>query len=132
MRQRIVVVRVIGVLAVAAAAMRPAAAQKPEKPGWTNLFDGASLSGWKASEHPESWTVKDGTLACHGDRAHLFYTGAVQGARFENFEAEVEVKTGTGANSGFYILTAWQDKGWPSQGFEILVMYHMDQTKISG
>ena len=121
MRQRIGVVGMIGALAVAAAGMRPEAAQKPEKPGWTNLFDGTSMNGWKASEHPESWSLKDGTLACHGERAHLFYTGAVEDARFQNFEAEVEVKTSTGANSGVFILTAWQDKGWPAQGFEIQV-----------
>jgi hypothetical protein len=121
MRQRIVVTAVIGAVAAGLAGARPGAAPNAEKPGWTNLFDGASMTGWKAAEHPESWTVKDGTLACSGDRSHLFYTGAVQDARFENFEAEVEVKTGTGANSGVFILTAWQDKGWPAQGFEIQV-----------
>jgi 3-keto-disaccharide hydrolase len=121
MRHTSVVVAMIGALAVAAAGMRREAAQKPEKAGWTNLFDGTSMSGWTASEHPESWKVKDGTLACHGERAHLFYTGAVEDARFQNFEAEVEVKTSSGANSGVFILTAWQDKGWPAQGFEIQV-----------
>lgn len=121
MRQRIVVMALIGAIAATLSVVRPGAAPKAEKPGWTNLFDGVSLNGWKASEHPDSWAVKDGTLACSGDRSHLFYTGAVQDARFENFEAEVEVKTGTGANSGVFILTAWQDTGWPAQGFEIQV-----------
>lgn len=121
MRQRIVVATMIALAAAGWAGARPNAAPDDEKAGWTNLFDGASMTGWKASEHPDSWTVKDGTLACHGERAHLFYTGAVESARFENFEAEVEVKTGTGANSGVFILTAWQDKGWPAQGFEIQV-----------
>jgi len=122
MRQRIVVAAVIGAVGAVAAGGRSAAGQRAaERPGWIDLFDGSSLSGWKASEHPDSWTAKDGTLACSGDRSHLFYTGPVQDARFENFDAEAEVKTDPGANSGVFILTAWQDKGWPAQGFEIQV-----------
>jgi len=46
------------------------AAPRAEKPGWQPLFDGATLNGWKAAEHPDSWTVKDGTLSCNGERAH--------------------------------------------------------------
>jgi hypothetical protein len=105
-----------GLLAGPAPAAAPA-----EQPGWTNLFDGRTLDGWKAAEHPESWTVKDGTLACHGERSHLFYVGPVQAAQFGDFEAEVEVLTQPGANSGVYFHTAWQDAGWPSAGFEMQV-----------
>jgi hypothetical protein len=100
------------------------AAQAPkrgEKPGWVALFDGKSLDGWKAAEHPEAWTVKDGTLSCNGERSHLFYVGPVQQARFGDFEAEFEVLAHTGANSGVYFHTAWLDKGWPTQGFEMQV-----------
>jgi hypothetical protein len=103
------------------AASPPAA----EKPGWVALFDGATMSGWKASEHPESWTVKDGTLACNGERSHLFYLGPDGQAQFADFEAEFEVFTHTGANSGVYFHTAWVDKGWPTQqGFEMQVNNH--------
>jgi hypothetical protein len=98
-----------------------------DKPGWVSLFDGKTLDGWKAADHPESWTVKDGTLACDGDRSHLFYVGRpdapgpAKTAEWSDFEAEVEVRTHTGANSGVYFHSAWQDTGWPAQGFEMQV-----------
>jgi hypothetical protein len=113
--------------AVLAGIDAPRAVQRPrtgEKAGWVNLFDGATLSGWKAAEHPDAWTVRDGTLACNGERAHLFYIGPVEQAQFADFEAEFEVRTNTGANSGVYFHTAWQDTGWPVQGFEMQVNNH--------
>jgi hypothetical protein len=42
-------------------------------------------------------------------------------ASFENFEAQVEVRARAGANSGFYFHTAYQEEGWPAQGFEVQV-----------
>jgi hypothetical protein len=97
------------------------ARKRAEKPGWVSLFDGATLDGWKASEHPDAWTVKDGTLSCNGERSHLFYVGPVQQAQFGDFDAEFEVLTHTGANSGVYFHTAFQDRGWPDRGFEMQV-----------
>ena len=102
-------------------------ARGPEKPGWIALFDGKTLDGWKPADHPEAWTVKDGTLSCDGDRSHLFYVGRpdapgpAKTAEWSDFEAEVEVFTHTGANSGVYFHTAWQDTGWPAKGFEMQV-----------
>jgi hypothetical protein len=110
--------------AVVMAGVSGASAPKTEKPGWHALFDGATLTGWKAAEHPDAWTVKEGTLACNGERSHLFYVGPVADALFADFEAEFEVRTHTGANSGVYFHTAWQDSGWPAQGFEMQVNNH--------
>jgi hypothetical protein len=90
--------------------------------GWISLFDGRSLMGWKASENPASFRVVDGTIACDGPRAHLFYTGPDGKADFEDFELSVEVLTKPGANSGVYFHTAWQETGWPTaRGFEVQV-----------
>ncbi len=90
--------------------------------GWISLFDGKSLQGWKASEHPDSFKVVDGTITADGDRSHLFYVG-VPGTKadFKNFEFEAEVLSKPGANSGIYIHTAFQDEGWPQQGFEVQI-----------
>lgn len=88
---------------------------------WANLFDGRSLKGWRESENQGSWKVIDGALAADGPRAHLFYTGPVNGASFRNFELEAEVMTSPEANSGIYFHTAFQDKGFPQKGFEIQV-----------
>jgi 3-keto-disaccharide hydrolase len=95
---------------------------RADEAGFIPLFDGNSLAGWKASsDSPDSFKVVDGTIACDGPRAHLFYVGDDGQAAFENFEAVAEVKARAGANSGFYFHTAFQAEGWPSQGFEVQV-----------
>jgi len=92
-----------------------------EDAGWTSLFDGRSLAGWKASENPASFRVEDGAIACDGPRAHLFYMGPDGQAAFSDFEAEAEVRARKGANSGFYFHTRFQETGWPGEGFEVQV-----------
>ncbi len=98
--------------------LAPLAAHSQE---WQPLFDGKTLNGWKASENPNSFKVVDGQIACDGPRAHLFYTGSDGNAVFKNFELSVEVRAGTGANSGVYFHTAFQDQGFPGKGFEVQV-----------
>ena len=98
---------------------------------WRQLFDGTSLEGWTPSkENPNSYFVEDGVLALRGGRSHLFYTGPVGGANFKNFELKLEVMTTANSNSGVYFHTAYQDKGWPDQGFEAQVnTTHKDPKK---
>lgn len=107
-----------------AAALLIAASHGPaaDTPGWTPLFDGKSLQNWKASEHPDTFKVVDGVIVAKGERAHLFYTGnADSQPDFKNFELELEVFTKPGANSGVYFHSAFQDSGWPEQGFEVQI-----------
>ena len=87
---------------------------------WAQLFDGRSLEGWKAAEKPESFRVEDGAIVCQGARAHLFYEG--DGKPFRNFEFECEAMTFSGANSGVYVHTVFQSKGFPATGYEIQVL----------
>ncbi len=89
--------------------------------GWIPLFDGQSLAGWRAAEHPDTWRVEQGLLVAKGPRSHLFYTGPIADADFRNFELEAEVKTGPQANSGIYFHTAYQEVGWPDQGYEVQI-----------
>ena len=89
--------------------------------GWINLFDGKSLDGWKASEHPSTFSVGDSGIVVFGDRAHLFYDGSVNNHNFKNFEFKVKVLTKPGSNSGLFIHTTYQETGWPSKGYEIQV-----------
>jgi hypothetical protein len=96
--------------------------QKPEPTdGWITLFNGEDLAGWKASENKNTFSVQDGLLVAHGERSHLFYTGEVQDASFANFEFQAEVMTTPGSNSGIYFYTAYQEEGWPTQGYEAQV-----------
>src|SRR5665213_1239692 len=88
---------------------------------WISLFDGKSLSGWKASEHPGTFSAADGQIVVHGGRSHLFYAGPVESADFKNFELSAEVMTRPGANSSIYFHTAFQPTGWPRAGFEVQI-----------
>jgi hypothetical protein len=88
---------------------------------WTSIFDGKSLTNWKASEHPTTFTVADGAIVVFGERAHLFYEGPLKDHNFKNFEFKLQVMTTPGSNSGIFVHTAYQEEGWPSKGYEIQV-----------
>lgn len=83
--------------------------------GWVRIFDGQSLEGWKASEHPENWQVEDGAIVGRGPRSHLFYMGS----EYEDLEFKAEVKLAKRGNSGMYFRAAFGE-GWP-QGYEAQV-----------
>ena len=101
--------------------------------GWQLLFDGKSLNGWKASENQGSFTVQDGLLVVFGKRSHLFYTGPVGGAKFKNFELQLDIRTFAKANSGVYFHTEYQETGWPNKGYEVQVNNtHKDVKKGAG
>jgi hypothetical protein len=89
--------------------------------GWISLFDGKSLKGWKASERAKSFKVVDGQIVTDGPRSHLFFVGPTPNPEYVNFELSVDVMTQPGANSGVYFHTQYQEKDWPSQGFEIQI-----------
>ena len=89
--------------------------------GFTSLFNGKDLTGWKASEHPETFSVEDGAIVTHGARSHCFYVGNFHQHAFKDFELKVDVMTRPKANSGVYIQTEYQETGWPGKGFEVQV-----------
>ena len=99
--------------------------------GWTSMFNGKDLTGWKSNDEvPGVFTVENGELKVSGGRAHLFYMGDDGKAKFKNFELKAKVKTTVGSNSGFYFHTEYQDKNWPDKGFECQVnSTHTDPKK---
>jgi hypothetical protein len=104
----------------------PAAAPEP---GFTSLFNGKDLAGWKAGGPQESFSVQDGAIVTTGATSHLYYDGSVLNHAFRNFELKVDVMTRQGANGGIYVLTEYESSGgnvratgrFPSKGFEIQV-----------
>jgi urease beta subunit len=50
---------------------------------------------------------------------------------FRNFELKVDVKAAANSNGGVYVLTEYQDAGFPKKGFEIQVnnTYNRDPVK---
>src|SRR6187431_1533085 len=89
--------------------------------GWVSIFDGKSFNNWKMSEHPETFTIKDGAIVVFGERSHLFYEGPVGNHNFKNFEFKAQVMTTPGSNSGIFVHTEYQADGWPKAGYEIQV-----------
>lgn len=115
----------IALLVLACTTSKPRAAKD-----WQSLFDGKTLTHWKAAENPATFSVQDGAIVVFGPRAHLFYEGPVGNHSYKNFEWRAKVKTMPGANSGMFIHTAYQEKGWPEQGYEIQVnQTHTDWRK---
>jgi hypothetical protein len=97
-------------------------APKPDKDGWYSLFNGKDLTGWKITkDNPDTIKVVDGDMVFHGERAHAFYDGPVNGGKFKNFQWKCEVMTKPHANSGMYFHTKYQEEGWPSHGIEVQV-----------
>lgn len=117
---------VLGAIGILAAAFTQSS-DKPIEKEWISLFDGKTLNGWKASEHPGTFSVQDGNIVAHGKRAHLFYMGPVNNHDFKDFEFKVEVMTTKGSNSGIYFHTQYQDEGWPSKGYEVQVNNSFDE-----
>lgn len=101
---------------------------------WTSMFNGKDLAGWKSNdETPGVFFVTNGTVKVNGGRAHLFYVGPDGQANFKNFEFKAKVLTTPGSNSGIYFHTKFEDKGWPSLGFECQVnTTHTDAKKTGG
>jgi 3-keto-disaccharide hydrolase len=101
--------------------------------GWISLFDGKSLSGWKASDKEGTFSVRDGMIVVNGPRSHLYYVGPVENHNFKNFELKADVMTTPGSNSGIYFHTAYQEQGWPDKGFEVQVNNsHTDWKRTGG
>jgi hypothetical protein len=99
------------------------------EPGFTSLFNGKDLTGWKIGGAPESFTVSDGAIVASGPASHAYYDGPLRGHRFRNFELRLDVMARAGANGGVYVLTEFEQVGgnerasgrFPSKGFEVQV-----------
>jgi hypothetical protein len=92
-----------------------------KKPKWVSLFDGKSLEGWKVGDNASAFKVENGAIVVNGPVGHLFYDGSVGNHNFKNFEFKAQVMTTKGSNSGIYFHTIYQEKGWPSKGYEVQV-----------
>jgi hypothetical protein len=128
--------RIAALLVVAALAI-PAAPQNVE-PGFTSLFNGRDLTGWKIAGPTESFRVEDGAIVASGASSHAYYDGPVGNHAFRNFELRVDVMTRPGSNGGVYVLTEYEANPanvrasgrFPSKGFEIQVNNsHTDRVR---
>jgi hypothetical protein len=85
----------------------------PAGQGWIKLFDGKTLSGWKAMDKGR-WSVNsEGVLVGEGPMGHLFSPET-----YTNLEFKAEAKLNHSGNSGMYFRTAMSSgfpKGYESQ-----------------
>lgn len=99
------------------------------EPGFTSLFNGTDLTGWRIGGPPESFTVREGAIVAQGPASHAYYDGPVRNHRFRNFELKIDILAQPGANGGVYVLTEFEQVGgnarasgrFPSKGFEVQV-----------
>lgn len=99
------------------------------EPGFTSLFNGTDLTGWKIGGPAEAFSVRDGAIVASGPASHAYYDGPFRNHSFRNFELKIDVMTRPGSNGGVYVLTEFQEAGgnvrasgrFPSKGFEIQV-----------
>lgn len=79
--------------------------KEEENDGWSLLFDGKTLNGWRDFKGEGGvanapWTVEDGTLTALGKGSDS--TGYIVTTReYENFMVDFDWKVAEGANSGF-------------------------------
>ncbi len=117
-------------VALIAVAVGCATMDNPDR-GFVRLTDGKSFNGWTpAKENQATWSMENGAFKAHGDRCHLFYTGAL--APFKDFELKVDVMTETNSNGGIYFHSRYQDSGWPKYGFETQVNVSHGDWKKTG
>jgi Domain of Unknown Function (DUF1080) len=99
------------------------------EPGFTSLFNGRDLTGWRIAGSAESFTVVDGAIVASGPASHAYYDGSFRNHRFRNFELRIDIMARPGGNGGVYVLTDFEQVGgnerasgnFPSKGFEVQV-----------
>ena len=93
---------------------------KEKKEGWTLLFDGKTMTGWRqcnGTEMPDAWVIEDDAVRvitreekrakAEPGTTRFRAADILYGAKkFKNFELSIDWKVGKGGNSGiFYYVT---------------------------
>lgn len=92
---------------------------------WRLLFDGKTLSGWRATGRPEGWAVEDGAIACTVSGGKYLATEET----YENYQLALEYKLEPKCNSGVFIR--WTELADPvNTGIEIQVFDHYGAEKV--
>jgi hypothetical protein len=121
--------KAISLVVLAVAGVFQASSPPAAETGFTSLFNGKDLTGWKIGGPAESFTIKDGAIVANGAASHAYYDGPFRSHSFRDFELKVDIMTRAGSNGGVYVLTEFQEVGgnartsgrFPSKGFEIQV-----------
>lgn len=95
----------LGILLAVCAGATGQAANRPDEQlpeGFTKLFNGKDLSGWRSTGRPDAWTVEDGVIVCKGGGGGWLLTEKEYG----DFEFNCEYRwSKEGGNSGIALRT---------------------------
>ena len=87
--------------------------QSEEKVGWTLLFNGESLEGWRGYNMPAapgSWRAEDGMLKIINEGGAESAEGIITEKKYNAFALSLEFQLTTGANSGILYHVAEDTK----------------------
>lgn len=86
-----------------------AQASQTSADGWTTLFDGKTLNGWRGYQNKatQAWEVQGGVLHCKGSTGNSdLHADLVTNDSFQNFELALDWKIAPKGNSGImYLVT---------------------------
>lgn len=84
--------------------------------GWTDLFNGKDLSGWK-NYGQEKWYVENGEIVCESLHREYGYLGTEK--TYKNFDLTVDFKQERDGNSGLFFRSVIPEgiaiKGWQAE-----------------
>jgi Domain of Unknown Function (DUF1080) len=111
-------VRTIRLAAAAAVACFCLSAAPADEAGFTPLFDGKTLTGWKlVGGHGPGYVVEDGIIVCPADGGGNLFTEK----EYANFVFRFEFKMADGANNGIGIRAPYEGDA-AYQGMEIQIL----------
>jgi hypothetical protein len=90
--------------------------EREKAEGWKLLFDGQSLTGWKATGNAAGWDVEGDAIVCKAQRGGYLVTEE----QFDDFILAVDYRVTKGTNSGVFFR--WSDLKDPvNTGIEMQV-----------
>jgi hypothetical protein len=102
------------------------AADREPPPGFTALFDGKTLDGWKMVNTRDNFLVRDGILVMNKGAGWL-----ASDKSYSDFELRIRYRFVTpGTDSGVFIRAGLEGKNWPSNGYQVQNMDNETLGKV--
>jgi hypothetical protein len=104
--------------------------------GWTNLFDGKSLAGWRGYKQPDAsktrWIVDNGMLAVDTSAGRDRQRDLITTGTFDNFELSFDWKIDPGGNSGLKYFVLEDQNSAIGHEYQIIDDSQHADAKIGG
>ena len=108
----------------------PAPPTRTVESGFTSLFNGKDLTGWKIGGPAESFSVDQGAIVAHGAASHLFYDGAPEQPPVPQLRAPARHHGAKPLERRRLRDDRVPGEGIPGKGFEIQVnISHTDRIR---